>query len=152
MTETQNAGLNPDLLTEPSADGAGDATAVRTDADAAPAETKAAAGDDPAAPESPAPPVTPPEAPTAPSPAPKAVKGRGRRRGPPADGQPEPRVTVLLTTSRLSSADGEPLRRGRAVSVPERRLETLLEKRRVRRAAEVELAAALKLGPVVHLN
>ena len=152
MTDIQNSGANPDLLTDPPADGArladaADATAVRTADEAAQEETKAAPNDDSAAPASPSPPERPAE-----TPAPKAVRGRGRRRGPPADGQPEPRVTVLLTTSRLSSADGEPLRRGRAVSVLERRLETLIEKRRVRRAAETELAAALKLGPLVHLN
>ena len=148
MTEVSN----PDLQTDPPADGARfadapDATAVRTADEAAQEGTKAAPNDEPAAPASPLPPETPAE-----TPAPKAVKSRGRRRGPPADGQPEPRVTVLLTTSRLSSADGESLRRGRAVSVPERRLETLIEKKRVRRAAETELAAALKLGPLVHLN
>lgn len=152
MTDIQNSGANPDLLTDPPADGArladaADATAVRTADEAAQEEAKVESNDDPAAPVSPSPPETPAE-----TPAPKAVKGRGRRRGPPADGQPEPRVTVLLTTSRLSSADGEALRRGRAVSVPERRLETLIEKKRVRRAAETELAAALKLGPLVHLN
>jgi hypothetical protein len=157
MTDIQNSGSNPDLLTDPPADGArladaADATAVRTADEAAQQETKAAPNDDPAAPASPLPPETPAETPGASTPAPKAVKGRGRRRGPPADGQPESRVAVLLTTSRYRGADGQPLRRGRAVSVPERRVESLILQGRVRRGAEAELTAALKLGPLVELG
>lgn len=73
------------------------------------------------------------------------------RRGPPADGAPEPRVTVLLTTSRLSGVDGGPLRRGQAVSVPERRIEVLIRNGKVRRASDSEIAAARRRAPLGEL-
>ncbi len=62
-----------------------------------------------------------------------------RRRGPPADGQPENRVTMVLTTSKLSDANGVRLRRGRLVSVPERRVESLINQGRVRKASAEEV-------------
>ncbi|MBX3480090.1 MAG: hypothetical protein KF842_06795 [Caulobacter sp.] len=79
------------------------------------------------------------------------AKPKKARRGPPADGGDEARVTVILSTSRLSDKDGNPLRRGRAVSVPERRLHRLLSAGKVREASDSAIASALKLGPLAEL-
>lgn len=84
---------------------------------------------------------------------PKAEKAKRRpRRGPPADGAPEPRVTVLLTTSRLSSVDGSPLRRGQAVSVPVRRLDALIAQGKVRQGSAGEVDAAQRRAPLGELG
>lgn len=78
----------------------------------------------------------PRQAPQKPKKAPRA------RRGPPADGGSEARKTVILTTSKLSGRDGQRLRRGMAVAVPERRLAALERSGKVRSASEAEVAAA----------
>jgi hypothetical protein len=64
------------------------------------------------------------------------------RRGPPADGKEEPRKIVILTTSKLTDAEGGKLRRGQAVSVPVRRLETLERSGKIRKAPKNEIEAA----------
>lgn len=64
--------------------------------------------------------------------APSEGSRRRQRRGPPADGQTEKRVDMILTTSKLSDKAGRPLRRGGVVSVPERRVESLTNQGRVR--------------------
>ena len=86
-------------------------------------------------------------------PAPKqAVKAAKPRRGPPPAGEVEARTTVILTTSRLSSVAGDALRRGRAVSVPDRRLHRLVHGGKVRLASPEAIARAVaSLGPVVDL-
>lgn len=64
------------------------------------------------------------------------------RRGPPADGKEEPRKIVILTTSKLTDADGNKLRRGQAVSVPVRRMEALERSGKIRKAPKNEIEAA----------
>lgn len=64
------------------------------------------------------------------------------RRGPPADGKEEPRKTVILTTSKLTDAEGGKLRRGQAVSVPVRRMPTLERSGKIRTAPKNEIEAA----------
>ena len=65
-----------------------------------------------------------------------------RRRGPPADGAPEARVLAIAATSKMSDANGVRIRRGAVVSVPERRLSSLLTAARIRKATEGELEIA----------
>lgn len=77
------------------------------------------------------------------NPAAKLKKPRVRR-GPPPAGMVEKRLDMILTTSRLSDADGRRLRRGQAVSVPERRVVQLTQSGKVRRASQGELDAALR--------
>lgn len=71
-----------------------------------------------------------------------AKKPARPRRGPPADGGSEDRKDAILTTSKLSSAAGEKLRRGMVVSVPSRRLVHLERAGRVRIASGSELEIA----------
>lgn len=80
-----------------------------------------------------------PEAAEAAKQAEAAKPARRARRGPPADGKPENRVTMVLTTSKLSDPNGERLRRGRPVSVPERRVESLTNQGRIRKASAEEI-------------
>ena len=73
----------------------------------------------------------------------KAAKKPARaRRGPPADGGSEDRQDAILTTSKLSSTEGEKLRRGMVVSVPARRLAHLERAGRIRLASSSELEIA----------
>lgn len=65
-----------------------------------------------------------------------------QRRGPPADGKEEPRKIVILTTSKLTDAEGGKLRRGQAVSVPVRRMEALERSGKIRKAPKNEIEAA----------
>ncbi len=76
-------------------------------------------------------------------PAKKAAKPPRARRGPPADGAEEPRVDVILATSKMTGADGAALRRGMAVSVPKRRLAALLVAGKVREAGVDEIDRAV---------
>lgn len=97
----------------------------------------------------------PPTEPTPPPAPEKALADKPKRRprrGPPADGAPEPRVTVLMTTSRLSDFEGTPLRRGQAVSVPERRLEALISQGKVRQGSPGEIEAAKRRAPLGQLG
>lgn len=71
-----------------------------------------------------------------------AKKPARPRRGPPADGGSEDRKDAILTTSKLSSTEGEKLRRGMVVSVPSRRLTHLERAGRVRIASASELEIA----------
>ncbi len=80
-----------------------------------------------------------------------AAKPKPGRRGPPPEGVVEARHVMLLTTSRLSSAAGEPLRRGRLVLVREGRLHRLLHSGKVRKPSETQIAAAKRLGEPVEL-
>ncbi len=79
------------------------------------------------------------QAQTSPEAAEAAKPARRARRGPPADGKPEKRVTMVLTTSKLTDADGVRLRRGRPVSVPERRVDSLTAQGRIRKASTEEV-------------
>lgn len=134
MSDTQNATTQLNLAP------AGDATKSSTPAEpTAPVDTAATA-------EAPAPTVAAP--PVTETPATSQKSKKRARRGPPADGAPEPRVIVLLTTSRLSDVDGSPLRRGQAVSVPERRLEGLIKHGKVRRGSDREIEAAQRRAPL----
>lgn len=66
------------------------------------------------------------------------------RRGPPADGGEEPRKLYILTTSRMADANGNALRRGQVVSVPERRIEALVAAGRIREVSKSEIDRAHK--------
>lgn len=85
--------------------------------------------------------VAPEEAPEEAS-AERPEKRVRQRRGPPADGKEEPRKIVILTTSKLTDADGGKLRRGQAVSVPVRRMEALERSGKIRKAPKNEIEAA----------
>lgn len=67
-----------------------------------------------------------------------------------ADARPA-RVTVLLTTSRFTDAEGYSLRRGRPVSIPETEVDRLLLKGKIRLAGKGEVERALKAWPLVEL-
>jgi hypothetical protein len=69
----------------------------------------------------------------------EAKKPPRKHRGPPRDGAPEKRVLMVLTTSKLSDTNGVRLRRGRLVSVPERRVEGLVNQGRIRKASAEEV-------------
>lgn len=68
--------------------------------------------------------------------------GRRPRRGPPADGAPETRIVAIASTSKMFDAHGVRIRRGAAVSVPERRFTALLTAGRIRKGSDGELETA----------
>lgn len=81
-----------------------------------------------------------------------AGKPRRPRRGPPPEGVEEARIDMILTTSKLSGEGGR-LRRGVAVSVPERRAGQMLHAGKVRKATAAEIATAVRrFGPVVRIR
>lgn len=143
MTETPNADLvNQGGQTEAIQAAPAQETAVNPAAPTNPAAAEAAEE-----PEKPKPAAQPKAAAKSKA----AAKPKPARRGPPPEGVVEARHVMLLTTSRLSSAAGEPLRRGRLVLVREGRLHRLTHSGKVRKPSATQLAAARRLGEPVEL-
>ncbi|MCG2662570.1 hypothetical protein, partial [Brevundimonas sp.] len=72
----------------------------------------------------------------------KPAKPPRARRGPPADGGDEERVSAILSTSKLIGKGGARLRRGQAVSVPARRVEALVRTGKIRLGTPEEIERA----------